>query len=113
MRTNPHQPTKITLAEAVARVHAEPVPYALLFERGDVAIELYIPRGARSQMAIHDQDEVYLVLAGVAILDRDGERVTCGAGDVLYVPARTQHRFESFSNDFRTWVVYMRADAAL
>ena len=109
MTNSPHVPMKVTLAEAVARVNAEPVPYALLFERGDIAIELFIPRGPRPQMAAHDQDEVYLVLSGAGILDRDGERVTCTAGDVLYVPARTQHRFESFSNDFRTWVVYLRA----
>ena len=113
MTKTPVVPTKITLAEAVARVNAEPVPYALLFERGNIAIELFIPRGTHSQIAIHDQDEVYMVLSGVAILDRNGERVTCAPGDVIYVPAGLAHRFESFSSDFRTWVVYLHAPATL
>lgn len=63
-------PEKISLAEAVARVNAEP-----------------------------------------AILDRSGARVACSAGDVIYVPARMPHRFESHSNDFRTWVIYVRPHA--
>ncbi len=113
MTKTPVVPTKITLAEAVARVNAEPVPYALLFERGNIAIELFIPRGTHSQIAIHDQDEVYMVLSGVAILDRNGERVTCAPGDVICVPAGLAHRFESFSSDFRTWVVYLHAPATL
>lgn len=106
-------PTKITLAEAVARVNSEPVPYALLFERGNVAIELFVPRSAHSQLAIHDQDEVYMVLSGVAILDRGGNRVTCAPGDVIYVPSGTEHRFESFSPDFRTWVVYFHSPVSV
>lgn len=101
-------PGKITLAEQVARVHAEPVPYALLFERGGMALELFIPHGRHSQAGPHEQDELYLILSGVAILDRNGERIPCGAGDVLYVPADTPHTFESFSGDFRTWVIYIR-----
>jgi len=101
-------PGKISLADAVARVQAEPVPYALLFERGDLAVELFIPRG-RDAQSPHGQDELYLIQSGAAILDRNGERVSCNAGDVLYVPARMPHRFESHTSDFRTWVIYVRA----
>ncbi len=103
-----HTATKITLAEAIERVNAEPVPFALLFERSDLAIELFVPRGSRTQMTTHEQDEVYLVQSGAAILNTGGERITCGAGDLLFVPAGREHRFESHSADFRTWVVYMR-----
>ena len=107
MTTENHLPGKISLAEAVERVQAEPVPYALLFERNDLAVEMYIPRG-RDNQSPHDQDELYLIQSGAAILDRNGERVPCGTGDVVYVPANTPHRFVSFSNDFRTWVIYIR-----
>jgi mannose-6-phosphate isomerase-like protein (cupin superfamily) len=106
-------PTKITLAEAIARVNAEPVPYALLFEHGNVAVELFVPRGPRSQSVTHDQDELYMVLSGVAVLDRGGERVTCAPGDVIFVPAGIDHHFDSFSTDFRTWVVYVHTPATL
>jgi mannose-6-phosphate isomerase-like protein (cupin superfamily) len=49
------------------------------------------------------------VQAGAAIMVRGDERISCSAGDVLYVPAKTAHCFESFTNDFRTWVIYLRA----
>ncbi|MET0985009.1 MAG: cupin domain-containing protein [Steroidobacteraceae bacterium] len=103
-------PEKISLAEAVARVNVEPTPYALLFERGDVAVEFFIPRG-RDVQTPHNQDELYLVQSGAAILWRNEQRVACGAGDVLYVPAHMPHRFESFSTDFRTWVIYLRSQS--
>ena len=33
-------------------------------------------------------------------------RVPFGPGDVLFVPAGTVHRFEDFSADFATWIVF-------
>jgi mannose-6-phosphate isomerase-like protein (cupin superfamily) len=36
----------------------------------------------------------------------DGERCEVQTGDVLFVPAGTLHRFEDFSQDFVTWVVF-------
>lgn len=101
-------PAKISLAEALIRVRSEPVPYALLFERADVAVEFFVPRGHDLQTP-HAQDELYLVLSGSAVLSRGSERIPCNAGDTLYVPARMEHRFESISDDFRTWVVYFGA----
>lgn len=99
-------PEIIPLAEAIARVQAEPVPYALLFERGELAVELFIPHGKDVQSP-HEQDELYLIQCGAAVLLRNEQRITCAAGDVIYVPAGMPHRFESFSNDFRTWVIYL------
>jgi len=36
--------------------------------------------------------------------------VTFGPGDALFVPAHTSHRFEDFSPDFATWVVFYGPD---
>jgi mannose-6-phosphate isomerase-like protein (cupin superfamily) len=36
-----------------------------------------------------------------------GERTPVGAGDLLFVPAGDIHRFETFSDDFCTWVVFI------
>jgi mannose-6-phosphate isomerase-like protein (cupin superfamily) len=33
-------------------------------------------------------------------------RFRFGPGDVLFVPAGVEHRFEDFSDDFVTWVVF-------
>lgn len=104
-------PARISLVEQLERVRHEPVPYALLFERGDVAVEFFAPRGVDRQLP-HEQDELYLVLSGAGVLIRGAERIPCGPGDVLFVPARTEHRFESFSEDFRLWVIYFGSAAS-
>ena len=44
--------------------------------------------------------------AGMGILIVAGEIFECKAGDVLFVPAGMEHRFENFSDDFATWVVF-------
>jgi uncharacterized protein YjlB len=35
-----------------------------------------------------------------------GQRVPFGPGDALFVAATVEHRFEDFSDDFATWVVF-------
>ena len=35
-----------------------------------------------------------------------GQRIAFGPGDVLFVGAKVEHRFEDFSDDFATWVVF-------
>jgi mannose-6-phosphate isomerase-like protein (cupin superfamily) len=49
---------------------------------------------------------VYIILAGHASFERDGEVVRVEAGDTIVVPAQMAHRFEDFSQDFATWVVF-------
>jgi mannose-6-phosphate isomerase-like protein (cupin superfamily) len=34
------------------------------------------------------------------------ERHPFGPGDVLFVPAQVEHRFEEFSDDFAAWVFF-------
>ena len=54
----------------------------------------------------HDRDEIYMVASGQGTFVRGEERVAFRANDMLFVPARMQHRFEDFSADFATWVVF-------
>jgi mannose-6-phosphate isomerase-like protein (cupin superfamily) len=37
---------------------------------------------------------------------RGEERVSFHPGDFLFVAAGVSHRFEEFTDDFRTWVVF-------
>ena len=59
----------------------------------------------------HDQDEIYIVAAGSAIVlsgpteDRL-ERRPCQTGDAIFVPAGHVHRFIDMSPGFGTWVVF-------
>jgi mannose-6-phosphate isomerase-like protein (cupin superfamily) len=58
----------------------------------------------------HKRDEVYIVVSGSGRFVREEDSVTFGPGDALFVPAHTSHRFEDFSPDFATWVVFYGPD---
>jgi len=96
---------RATLAEA----QGAPLPAgrrsAELLRHGSLELRYYAPRGMDPQ-APHDRDELYIVVSGKGSLVRGGERVACGAGDALFVPAKMEHRFEDFSSDFAAWVVF-------
>ncbi|MEJ2668082.1 MAG: cupin domain-containing protein [Deinococcales bacterium] len=78
---------------------------ASVFDRGDVTVELYAPQG-RDDQAPHERDELYVVIAGTGQFACAGTVVEFAAGDLLFVPAGMEHRFESFTEDFATWVVF-------
>ena len=54
----------------------------------------------------HEQDEVYFIHKGTGALVIAEERYSFEAGDCLFVAANVEHRFENFSEDFGTWVVF-------
>ena len=78
---------------------------APLFGHGSMSLRYYAPRGTDPQPP-HDQDEVYVVASGRGWFRRGYERVPFGPGDVLFVAAGETHRFEDFSDDFGTWVLF-------
>ena len=75
------------------------------FDRGGLSLELFAPRGTDHQVP-HAQDELYIVIAGSAILDIDGVERACAPGDALFVPARMKHHFKRISDDFTTWAIF-------
>jgi mannose-6-phosphate isomerase-like protein (cupin superfamily) len=76
-----------------------------LFERGTLEIEIYAPRGHDPQTP-HTRNEVYIVISGAGYFFNGGTRHPFRAGDLLFVPAGVEHRFEEFSEDFATWVIF-------
>lgn len=72
---------------------------------GSMSAGLYAPRGFDDQKP-HDQDEVYVVVAGSGTFARDGERRPFGPGDMIFVPAGMPHRFEDFTDDLTVWAVF-------
>ncbi|MDR3389821.1 MAG: cupin domain-containing protein [Rudaea sp.] len=75
------------------------------FAHGTLAVELYAPVG-RDPQSPHNRDEVYFVISGCGDFLNAGERTPFRAGDALLVAAGVEHRFENFSEDFATWVVF-------
>ena len=76
-----------------------------LFSHGSALIEYYAPRGEDLQTP-HDRDEIYIITSGAARFTREGEEISCVAGDAIFVPAGMAHRFFDISADFATWVIF-------
>lgn len=98
--------TKITPQEALALL---PLPNgrhdAEVGRRGTLIVEMYAPKGTDPQQP-HNQDELYVIYRGQGTFFCDGTRTPFNVGDVLFVPAGVEHRFENFSDDFATWVIF-------
>jgi mannose-6-phosphate isomerase-like protein (cupin superfamily) len=79
--------------------------FAELFSHGTLSIEIYAPRG-RDPQSPHTRDEVYVVVQGSGRFRNGTDRQPFGPGDVLFVPASVEHRFEEFTDDLVVWVVF-------
>ena len=99
------QPLRATVDEARQTPIAPGSRSAVLMQHGSMALRYYAPRGPDLQTP-HEQDEVYVVAAGRGTFVAGGRRVAFGPGDVLFAAAAVEHRFEDFSADFATWVVF-------
>ncbi len=95
----------VSVAEATKLLEKESAPFAQVMKNGEMKVEYFAPKHLDRQ-APHSQDELYIIIAGEAEFFRDGETMKCNKGDVLFVPAKMEHRFINFSEEFATWVVF-------
>ncbi|MFN3747262.1 MAG: cupin domain-containing protein [Sphingorhabdus sp.] len=72
---------------------------------GTMRVGLYAPKGTDDQSP-HDQDEIYIIASGNGWFVKGGDRIAFAPNDVLFVEAGIAHRFEDFSDDFSTWVIF-------
>jgi len=103
---------KPSLAEILARIPGAPSKrwpqgerYAQALAHGSMSVGLYAPVAGDPQTP-HTQDEVYITRTGRAEFALAGELHPCAVGDVLFVAAGAEHRFQSVSDDFSAWVVF-------
>jgi len=108
--TQPY-PTKhhIDSKWALRQLHSETIDtWQGLFKCGSLEIEIYQPRGHDPQQP-HWCDEVYFVISGTGYFRNGEDRNPFKPGDVMFVPAGVEHRFEDFSDDFATWAMLVGA----
>ena len=72
---------------------------------GTMRVGLYAPKGIDNQTP-HEQDELYIIASGSGWFVKGDKRVAFVPQDVFFVEAGIEHRFEDFSDDFSTWVVF-------
>ena len=90
--------------DAVARIK-QGIPSAFVFEHGTLQVKMYRPDRHDVQRP-HTRDEIYVIARGSGWFANGEERHPFQTGDLLFVPAGGEHRFEQFSDDFSTWVLF-------
>jgi len=85
------------------------LPFTVMMKHGTMSIEYFAPKKLDIQTP-HKQDELYIIVEGHSEFYRDGERISCKKNDILFVPAGMEHRFENFSENFATWVIFYGPD---
>ncbi len=107
---------KASLAQALARLPAAPTqtypqgtPFVTMMAGGTMSVEVFAPSSSglgEDLQQPHTQDELYFIQRGVGELVINEQRFDAAAGDAFFVAAGALHRFENFSDDFVTWVVF-------
>ena len=77
----------------------------MVLQRGTLDVKLSRPARPNVQTP-HEQDEIYVVVEGRGFLWHDGTRAAFGPGDLLFVAAGVEHRFEDFGDDLAVWRIF-------
>jgi len=98
---------RVSIADALDAVSKlkEGIPSAFCFEHGTLQVKMYRPVEADLQNP-HTRDEIYVIARGSGWFVNGLERHPFQPGDVLFVPAGVEHRFDEFTDDFCTWVMF-------
>ncbi|MDJ1159296.1 cupin domain-containing protein [Chelatococcus sp. SYSU_G07232] len=100
-----------SVAAAEAALSASGKTLAGVLRHGTMSVELHAPGGHAPQQP-HSQDELYVVVSGRGTFFKGGERRPFGPGEVIFAEAGIEYRFETFSDDFKTWVIFGGPTAA-
>jgi len=106
--SKPGRSCVIRLAEARARIPGPAGEHSVsLLQRGTLNVKLALrPAVPPTEQTPHSQDEVYVVIRGRGVLLHDGKRDPFESGDLLFVAAGIEHRFEDYTDDLAVWVVF-------
>jgi len=95
-----------TVSEALKKLANQPgALFTKVMERGSMSVEIYRPVAIDNQTP-HLQDELYVIISGSGDFFVSGDRFPFQPGDILFAPAGAEHRFENFTGDFATWVIF-------
>lgn len=98
----------------LAKAQSAPLPpgrlSAELGRHGSMTLRFYRPPAVDPQSP-HDQDEIYIIQSGSGavlsgLTEEQLQRRPVAAGDAVFVPAGSVHRFVDHSPDFAAWVIF-------
>lgn len=103
---------KINPEEALNKLSEQNDNFLKLFERGTISVEIYKPIKVDVQTP-HSYDELYIIISGSGQFINGTTKTTFAPGDFFFVPAGVEHRFEQFTEDFSTWVIFFGPDGGV
>ena len=96
---------RLTIGNALQYLEGGEGLFKEVFSHGSLSVEIYRPEGVDLQEP-HSRDELYVVASGSGFFVNGDSRDAFEQGEVLFVPAGVEHRFEDFTEDFSTWVFF-------
>lgn len=101
------------LDELLTALQRRGEPYHEFLRVPAMSAGLYaLSAGAIDQQTPHQEDEVYYVLRGRAMLGVDRAEIPVGPGSIVYVPARVPHRFHAITEDLLVLVWFAPAESS-
>jgi mannose-6-phosphate isomerase-like protein (cupin superfamily) len=86
-------------------------PYLEFLREPVISAGLYtLPVGSADLQQPHTEDEVYIVLEGLAQIQIGDQNFPVKTGDTIFVPALKEHRFHSILEELRLIVVFAPAE---
>ena len=84
-------------------------PYLEILKVPSLRVGLYeLPAGSLDPQSPHQDDEVYYVLRGKAILRIGEQDHPVETGSIVYVGAKVKHRFHSIEEDLSVLVFFAK-----
>jgi mannose-6-phosphate isomerase-like protein (cupin superfamily) len=98
----------IHLRDVLSRIPAPPGHHAVdVRRRGTLDLKVArAPSPPPRDLTPHGKDEIYVIVRGRGVLRHGASRDPFEAGDLLYVAAGVEHRFEDFTDDLAVWVSF-------
>jgi mannose-6-phosphate isomerase-like protein (cupin superfamily) len=86
-------------------------PYLEFLREPAISAGLYtLPVGGTDLQKPHTEDEVYIVLEGLARIQIGDQDYPVKTGETIFVPALKEHRFHSILEELRVIVVFAPAE---
>jgi len=98
---------KIQEEQAMENLKKSGKEFISLLDINNLSVEIYKPDLVDKQKP-HDRDEFYIIISGSGIFELEGKTTAFQRGDFLFVPAFAEHRFLEFTEDFTTWVFFIK-----
>lgn len=93
--------------EVIARRQQRGDAYLQFINAGSLSVGLYeLPAGGDDPQSPHDEDEVYHVVRGRAVIRVGDEDRPVGPGSLIFVAAKVPHHFHSIEEDLSIIVFF-------